>query len=254
VDTNTSGAAQFLRALSIYTVLDESMPFVFSNSKLVVNSELIIGAPLRFQGACSIEGNNNIIDVTNAGVLTVAPNSSLLLKNMTLKGVGDSVITCFDTTGTVQLHNVTWVQSSTTTFATGSLQINGEVLFAGTSPFVYQSNQPCTVQSNATWIFDTGMTFSYAPFSNNNNLIQLSDSSSVLYFNAASLFASAVGMQLTKGTVVVDGPCVVTNNGLNSGQGISFGDGVSIANNCVVKILPESGFILNSGFLVNNNV
>lgn len=253
-DSNVSGSAAFLRAVSVYTLLNESTPFVLYNTKMVMNSDVLMGAPITFQGNCCIEGNDNVLDVSAINNFSIASTSTLLLKNMTLQGIFNNKINFVDNTGVLQLQDVTWVQTNTYNFTTGALRIQNSVLFTGTTPFIYQSTQPLTINANSTLMFDSGMTFSYAPSSSANNLIRMTDQTSIVYFNTTNLFASAVGMQLTKGTLVIDGPCSVTSSALNSSQGISFGDGASAANNCTVKILPESGFILNSGFLVQNNV
>lgn len=254
-DANVSGTAAFLRAVSVYQLLNQTTPFVFANTKLVMNSNMLMGAPITFQGLCQIEGNNNILDVSNISNFSIASTSTLLLKNMTIQGISDQKINFVDSTGVLQLQNVTWEQTSTYNITQGALQVIGSVLITGTaSPFIYQSAQPLTINSVSTLMFDSGMTFSYAPSSSADNLISMTDQTAILYFNNANLVASAVGMKLTKGTLVIDGPCSVTSPAFNSSQGISFGDGASASNNCTVKILPESGFLLNSGFLVYNNV
>lgn len=253
-DNNASGTAAFFRAVSIYQLLTRSQPFLFYKMKMVMNSNLIMNTDTVFQGLCEIEGNDNVLTFSAGNYLSIGSTSTLLLKNMTINGIYDQLIQCADNSAVLQLQNVTWVQSSTTTFSSGALQINNDVLFTGTSPFIYASSAPCTINANATWAFDSGMTFSYAPSSAANNLLVMADQTATLYFNNTNLFASAVGMQLTKGKFIINGPCLVNSNAGNAAQGISFGDGVSAANNCTVKILPESGFILNSGFLIHNNV
>jgi hypothetical protein len=254
-DSNASGTAAYLRALSVYQLLNQTTPFVFANTKLVMNSDVIMEAPITFQGTCAIEGNNNILDVSQITNFSVAHNATLLLKNMTLQGINNNNINFVDTTGVLQLQNMTWVQTNTYTFTQGALQITGSVLMTGSaSPFIYSSAQPLTINSNSTLMFDSNMTFSYAPSSSANNLISMTDQTSILYLLNNNLIVSSVGMNLTKGTLIIDGPCSVTNAAVNSSQGISFGNGASAANNCTVKIFPESGFILNSGFLVYNNV
>jgi hypothetical protein len=254
-DSNASGTAAYLRALSVYQLLNQTTPFVFANTKLVMNSDVIMEAPITFQGLCEIEGNNNILDVSQITNFSIATNSTLLLKNMMIQGINRNNINFVDSTGVLQLQNLTWAQTNTFNFTQGALQIQNSVLITGSAtPFIYQSAQPLTINTNSTLMFDQNMTFSYAPSSNANNVISMTDSTSILYFLSNQLFASAAGMKLTKGTLVIDGPCSVFSSAANASQGISFGDGVSAANNCTVKIFPESGFILNSGFLVYNNI
>ena len=253
-DSNASGTAAFLRAVTIYQLLNETTPFVFYNTKMVMNSDLIMGAPITFQGLCAIEGNENTLDMSAINNFSIASTSTLLLKNMTIQGISNNKINFVDNSGVLQLQDVTWVQTDTFTFTQGALQIQNSALFTGTAPFIYQSARPLTINTNSTLMFDSGMTFSYAPPSSANNLIAMADQTSILYFMNTALVASAVGMQLTKGTFIIDGPCSVASSGINLATGVTFGDGASAANNCTVKVLPESGFFINSGFLVHNNV
>lgn len=255
-DSNTAGTAAFLRAVSVYQLLTETTPFVFYNTKMIMNSAVQLGAPFTFQGLCSIEGNDNTLDLSQINNFSIAHTSTLLLKDMTIQGIANSKINFVDNTGVLQLQNVTWLQTNTYTFNQGALQIIGDVMISGSaSPFIYQSSQPLTINSNSTLLFDQNMTFSYAPSSNANTLLTMTDITSIFSFNPyTTLNISKVGMQLTNGTFVVNGPLSFINAGSNSSQGLIFGNGTSAANNCTIRILAESGIILDAGFLTYNNV
>ena len=61
-------------------------------------------------------------------------------------------------------------------------------------------------------------------------------------------------VKLKKGTIIIDGECYVNNDATDPAGGIWLGDGVDPANNITYKPLAESGFIIQSGYLVYNNV
>lgn len=226
---------------------------VMGNLTLVVNSPLQLNSLLTFTNNCVIEGNGNTIICTGTGGgIAVGAGASLMIQNATITGLSDSRFYCYDNNGTVTLENVTCVLNSTLTFSQGRMDILDDVLFTGTQIFLYQSTRPSTIRSNSTWMFDSGMTFSYDTTA--NNFIAFTDVTSVLKLYETTLFADSPGLQLTKGTVILDGACPMINNATSSANGISIGDGVSAANNLVLSVLAESGITLTQGFFVNNNV
>jgi len=69
-----------------------------------------------------------------------------------------------------------------------------------------------------------------------------------------TLYANTSGLKLTKGILYVNGLCPLLSSATNANQGIAIGDGASAANNVTLSILAESGFSIQSGFFVYNNV
>lgn len=231
-----------------------SEPFVFQNIKLVLNGNVRFLSPVVFYGLCEIEGNNFEVDLSGINSFSLSTSSTLLLKNTVLTGVQGSVINTVDTTGLLQLQNSTWIQTGDFVFGNGALNIIGECLFTGSSRFVYQSTVAATIESNSTMYFDYGMTFSYDPLISSNSLISMIDQTSIMYLYTTTLSVNGSGLQLTNGTLVIDGMCPLYSSGTSQSQGVSIGNGISSANNLKLKILPESGFNITSGFLVYNNV
>jgi WD40 repeat protein len=238
--------------LSVYYPV--AQPFGFEGVKIVMNSNINLNVPMACLGTVEIEGNDFTLDCSNMQNFSILNNSTLSLKNMTLTGISGTKISNLNSTGVLKLKNVTWIQNGDYTFNNGSFIIDGSVLLTGTSNFIYSSSQTSTILSSAFLNFDDSMTFSYAPSSNARNLIQMIDQSSTLNLLNTSLISTRTGLQLTKGTLVVDGQCPVISEAIAQNQGIMFGDGASSANNVTVKVLPESGLNLNSGYLIYNNV
>lgn len=230
-------------------------PLTFNSTKAVLNSDIILTTSALFQGTCLVDGNGHTFDITSAPSFKIDTGASLLLKNMTLRGISGNRVNFADSAGLLRLQDVTWIQNGNFSLTTGALEIDNSVLITGTSStFVYSTAQTSTITSNSILTFDAGMTFSYVSPTTSRNLLQMIDLSSQLYLLNTTLFSTSTGLQFTKGTLVVDGPCTILSSATVQNQGIMFGDGASSANNVTIKVLPESGLQVNSGFLVYNNV
>lgn len=248
-------------ALSVLTVYrwNGASPYlnnlILKNVALRFYSDLTVPLPVKIQGNCRIDGNGRTFDMSaGSGSIIVDAGATVLLENMTLAGVQTTDISCLDTLGTVSLSNVVLQHTANSSFATGSLAVIGDVTMTGGYQFSYTSPRRLIVGSLSQWYFDSGMTFQYAPSSEMNNLLSLTDSSSVLYLCDATLNISTAGLQLTKGALTIEGTCSVVNAGTSSAQGLAFGDGSSSANNLSLRVLAGSGFQVQSGYLVNKNV
>ena len=98
------------------------------------------------------------------------------------------------------------------------------------------------------------MTFSYDPSVANSSLLAMVDETSVLHLYEAEWYVTNVGLQLTKGTVIIEGTCPVSSEATQAAEGISVGDGSIASNNAKIKELAESGLQLMSGYFVYKNV
>lgn len=224
------------------------------NITINIHSNTVLAGFLTFTGNSVIEGNGYTLDFSTTGGIRLAANASLALNNVTLLNVDGSNIQCADNTGTFTLNNVTLILSNDYTFSLGKFVVRGECDVTGTHVFAYRSSQTTVIQPNATWFFDFGTTLSYAPLTASKNLIAMSDATSTLHFYTTTLAVTTTGLQLTKGTFVIEGNCPVVSPAKNVNQAIIFGDGVSASNDLHVQTLPGSGLNIMSGFLVNNNV
>jgi len=229
-------------------------PFAFDTGTLIFNSDINMATQFLATGTCVIEGNNYTLDLSNTDSFTIGSGATVLMKNMVIKGIIDGKINFIDTTGVLQLRDVIWTQTGDYTFTKGAFTIDGTVLFTGTSTFIYSSSKTSTINANATMMFDNNMTFSYVPSTANNSLLAMTDNTSNLYLLNTTLFANTIGLKLTKGNLILDGLCPIVSLATAAAQGILLGDGVSAINNVGINVLAESGFNINSGFLVYQNV
>lgn len=202
-----------------------NVPFVFKDLKLFLGSETHANASVYFEGNCVLNGRGNIFDLQSTASMIIMPNTSLMLEDITIKGIAHQNIQCMDESSKIILHNVTWVQDSDTTFTLGSMVFSDEVRLRGDNAFIYESAQTSTILSKAQLILDNGFTFSYAPSNNNAHLIEFADKTSALILDGGKIYAGAMGLNLTQGKLYVNRNAVLESVATSSG--ITFGCGVA---------------------------
>jgi len=250
-DGNYLAAADQSGNVSVFSFPTGTM--TLSNANVVFNSPVQLRGPISFSGTSIIDCNGYTFDL-NSQNFSLAAGASLLFKNVVLEGITGNNLYCLNSAGTISFKNVACVLNNNMTFTLGQLAIIGDCTMTGTGTFIYQSNQKSTISSGATWYFDRGMTFSYYPTGGSNNRINFADSTAQLYLYETALFAQSNGLQLTKGTVSIDGHCPFYSEATTQTGGILVGDGSSSANNVNIMILPESGIDVGSGYVVYQNV
>lgn len=233
------------------TGLNEEL--IFSDLKATMFSNVLLTKPLRFKGSCTVNGNNNVLYLTQDSELRVDSGASVRLENIVIDGVHDHNICFLDSTASMTLANATWLLDADFTLTQGSITFDHDVVLSGTHIFSYESGQQSVIASQSTLYLDEGLTFSYAPPAANKNLLAMVDSTSKLHLNGVTLRATSTGLQLTKGTIVIEGECIVESAASVAAEGIEFGGGTSDTE-VIIKILPESGIEVASGYVVYNNV
>lgn len=197
-----------------------------------------------FEGEVILNGINKTLTLGPSAQLILRPGASLLLDNMTMKGLNGSKIRCLDNTCTLSLGNILWKQDADFTFTNGSLSIVKAFEFFGTSTFYYQTPRSSVIQSRGSLQIDEGFTFFYNPPTSNRDLIQCEDSTAVLALNGGTLACTATGIRLTDGTMTVDAESYLTQNSSADralSESIAIGNGIP-ANE--VSIIIGSGAVL----------
>jgi WD40 repeat protein len=135
----------------------------------------------------------------------------------------------------------------------GQLFFHNDVVVTGTSALVYRSIAPSYVAAHGCLMFDHGTTFSYAPATDNKDLIVLSDASSTLVFNESSLLATHTGLRLSKGQLFLDDKITlnsVADNKLNSVYTTTWLNyvGTTDAGISTMAWSPDGRFVAIGGF------
>jgi hypothetical protein len=202
-----------------------------------------------FAGQSLLDAHNNSITVgTGAHYLSSLVSSSLTIANASLLNVRDNNLRTADNNAALIFNNAQLNLSSDFTYSTGSMLINNDVVLRGTSIFNYSTIMGLTVSSQSKLTIDQGTTFNYTPAGNFRNLLSLTDSSATLFFNNASLVATATGARLTKGTLLIDGIMNIQSSAASQAEAIIFGDGTP-TNDLIITFLPNATINLLSGFL-----
>lgn len=227
------------------------------------NFEIPEGEYFHFISDTILEGLGHELILTKNAQLIVDMNTTLSLRNIILKCVGDTPelpsIVMTDASSKLSLQNVIISLSSDYTFTQGSMFIDGDVLITGTSTFIYTSNEPIFISDSSTLYFDLGSTFSYAPSNavvgSNSALINMKNITSRLSLDTCTLNIPTSGLNLTKGTLIITGKVDIHNDGgTGAGDCLKFGDGTNSENDLNIEIDSRGSLNFLSGTLDYSNV
>ena len=252
---------------------------------IVLNNNMTLNCTWTFEGNGVLNGNGYALTLGNNGKILVYKNhSSVLFHDIKIEGIAGTNIRCFDHTGTLSFSNLTWVQDRMFTFTEGRFVVVADTKMQNSSRykntpsggdgyawpsfnnvflFGYGTDQVSTILSNARLTWDIGFTFSYGPLgTDNRRLIQMTDKSSEIFMNGATLAATTTGLVLTKGTMIFDHKNYFYNQDPDRAasaldESIQFGEGGSGAygeeiNDLDIVIMPSASIELLSGVLYHN--
>jgi hypothetical protein len=222
--------------------------------QLELNSTVGLYGTWTFSGDCKIKGNYNIIDLSMGGNIVVECGSTLTLEDIRIKGLSGTNIQCADDAGIINFNETKCWLTNNYNFEKGKFNVIGNVEMHGAYTFSYQSSQQSSISVGSSFYVKPDSIFSYAPCVAQKGLISLPNSSSKIILDSATLHSTTTGLQLTKGTLEVEGTCYLSSDATYRAEGIVFGDGISEANDLNVDINPESSLELQSGYLVNKNL
>lgn len=226
----------------------------FQDTTLIMNGPLTLNSAITFQGDCQIVGNGSILNLGNSGSIIVGNNASLTLKNLIIQNIAGTNIQCTDDTGDIFLDTVIWDQSASSTFALGSLQFDNNVTFVGTNTFYYTSSQTSTIASASTWQIAQNLTLSIgAKSSNGIQPLSFTDQTSLLKFDQSYWLVTALGMQVTKGTLTFANQVGLDILGTSTTRGLIIGDGIT-ADDALLNLNSSAALRFGSGYFTYNNV
>lgn len=197
----------YSKALHVYAKESSSAisSLVLEDVVLDMHADVIMRSPIEFHGNCMMHGNGHSFDLGNLRSLRIAKDARLQIFDTTLKGLSKNTVFCEDDSAQLLLHNVTLQHSDDTLFSRGSLGIHGLVTLQGASSFVYQTKMTSTIYHDSQLLLDKHMTFSYDPqFNRAKNLLYFEDKTATLALNGASFHVTATGIELTRGSLLVD--------------------------------------------------
>jgi hypothetical protein len=214
-----------------------------------VGESSTLAETLYFEGNAVLNGKGKVLELAPSASLILRPGASLLIDNITLRGVSGSQIICMDNSCTMSIGDVVWEQDDDFSFTNGSIYVKGLWDIKGTSTFGFRTSRPLDVSRFGTIYLDEGMTFSYSPPVDNRDLVRFENDRAKLILNNATLMSTTTGLRLTKGTMIVDGYSYCQNPGaLYLCEGVSIGNGTP-ADEVTMIISPGATFDILSGIL-----
>ena len=210
-----------------------------------------------FYGRCVLNGQNHILNLGNYNINLGTNAAALLFENITLDNVGVNNINnivMWDNASTLSFKDVEWRQDGNFSLTRGRFVVLGLWRMMNDFIFAYETDRVSTVSSNARMMWDTGFTFSYAPTTDNRNLIYLSDRAAEIFMNGAELRSTYTGIILSRGTLVVDHKNTLYNYDELKGRvqfpvTQSISDAITFDNDLTVEFMPDANLTLENGKL-----
>jgi hypothetical protein len=156
-----------------------------------------------FKGKHIVEGGGHTITFLDGGEIIVDSNSTLVMKNMTIKGVTQDNLKCIDDKGKIIVENVTWEIDDTFFFDKGSIEVsNGtfEVkaekgVQAGEHDqyptFIYKSCKENKIKNGATVTFDR-VWFFHVPYNKKSEFTTFGGANAELLFKDCGIYVNDV--------------------------------------------------------------
>ena len=194
----------------------------FYDVNIFLNQDLYLKQKcLHFSGESMLSGRGNTLTLDPECTIFIDPESSLLIRDIEIQGINGNKIQCTDSSSTMSLHDVEWVQDGDFSFTTGKFVVLNDFVITGDEfIFAYETDQVSTVSTEGRIIVDNGMTFSYAPSISSKVLLDLYTDTSELVLNGGTLYATDVGMDLDTGRLIFDRNASVVSEGAVEDDGI----------------------------------
>ncbi|MFH1831932.1 MAG: hypothetical protein ABH827_03970 [bacterium] len=216
-----------------------------------------------------IDGNGHSLILGKRSEIAPEYTLTLTLRNLTLKNIlnplPDATPIYFDASNcNLALDNVTMALTDDFPFDNynngAKLFIHNDVIFTGTSKFIYQSDKPAYIDGKSTFYFDNNTTFSFAPLSTNKDLIYMKDKTSTLYLNNATLAITHTGLRLTKGNLLLENNVTFTSQRYEGSHKQALSNSFVFGNATLGENYDLNVQILNNaklnvkGMIKNNNI
>jgi len=212
---------------------------------------------MSINGKVTINCFGNKLDLSEREIaIDILPSSTLVLLNTHLIGLEDYNLRCLGDDATLTMSNCILQLDYNYSFTQGHMNIYQDVVVTGTKIFTYHSPQPCTIHPHARLMFELGSTFSYDGNVRKDSIVMI-DKTSQLSLRGCTLHVTTTGLQLTKGTLVIDHIVELASEAefvslveAEKSGGITFGNaGTGPEENINIEIMPGGSIQLNSGYL-----
>ena len=227
---------------------------IFDDIKVYLQSDLTINNTVTFKGNCLLCGVGSLLTLDTNGELVVDSNSRLELRDIEIRGIQDTKIRCVDDTATIILDNVRWVQSEFTFFKNGSFFFKDHVDFLGSNTLTYTSVMTSTIDVCSQLRIAQELHFCLGRDPDTLiNPLAFTDETSTLCLDNCSFIITQSGLELTKGTIVINREVNLDAMGTTTQGGIILGNGIP-EDDITIWLSPGAATFHNEGYWVYNNV
>lgn len=226
-----------------------------NNGFVDIRSTVALSNSWRFNGACTLEGHGNLLDIEN-GEIVIEPNSQLTLKDINIKNISGTNIRCVDDTASLVLDGVSWIQNDHFTFGHGSLLITNDVVCLGMMyTFSYESVQTSTILQHSCWKFSDASCLSIGRKTEGApDPIHFLDYTSILEIDNAYIYITQYGMEFTGGRLSFERFVGIDIVSTASNNGAFVGDGLSEANDMFLCMHAGAVVTHQAGAMIFRNV
>lgn len=243
----------------------------WKNVHVNFSENVTISGSIKFLGNCFINGNGFDVTLDANTDLVVGAGAKLTLENLKLKDISGTKLRCLDDTAFIVLRSVIWRQDADYSFTRGYFKLRNVHMKGKRSgvKFIYQSPAQSEIKKRSKLVLDDSITFSYDPITvASKELLAFNGDSSFLVLQGATLHVTYTGLNLTKGTIVVEKDSTILAETRTYqrydvteddtivkviDEGITFGDNTA-ANDVTCKIASGATLKLNQGTLNYKNV
>lgn len=226
----------------------------FSNIRIGLNGDVTIkNCCIIFNGQSTIDGRGHRLILEPTCNIGINSNASLLFKDIIVEGIQNNIIENLDSSSTMSFENAQWILDANYSFTQGHLNIIKNFdLFGENYAFIYQSNGTSTIYADGSLNIHHDLLFRYQPASMQQNLITLLNQTSKISLYGGILSASTAGLQLTKGTLIIDNHSLLSADSEYATNGIILGDGSNAANNIALHLYPAATLDTEGAINFNN--
>ncbi len=225
-----------------------------SEGQIDLNSNIYLSGKWTFSGFCVLKGGWNVLVLDPAAEIYIEKGSTLMIKDLKIKGLSDGQLVCLDDNSYLKIYNAKTKLSNNYSFTHGYLDILEEFEVHGTYTFDYASSKRLAIGPCAMLRMKEGSTLSYNPPTTNRNLFELQHELSTIELDGATLHSTSTGLQLTGGYLLINGDSQIKSDAATLSEAVTFGDGVSISNNINISIEPSGNLSVASGYVRDRNV
>ena len=218
---------------------------------------MLLGGDWSVNGAIAFSGGSGVIDgcghavtLSDTGTLTVGPNQSVRLRNMSIRGLAAGRVALADNTCSLILENVELNLDSSYSLTLGTLSTAGSVVIRGAAGAAFNiAGGTFRIQSHAICRVDLETALSYASTSYNKLQLVFEDATARLVIDGGKLLV-ITNLQLLKGQLVFQKKAAIQ---ISTGQSLEIGDNVVVSSNLDLIIAPDAE-VTSNGIITNRNI